>query len=81
MIGVIVRGDDQIEGVVVMCLQVGNDGRRAGAGIDQDFPALRCDDDCGIALADIEEAQLQRLRADWADDEEPAEGDGGRSAR
>src|SRR5712691_5134680 len=74
---VIVGRDDQIERVVVMRLQVGDDGPRAGAGIDQDALPLRCDDERRIALAHIEEAQLQRLRPDRTDDEQPAEGGGG----
>ncbi len=81
VIGVIVRRDDQIERVVVMRLQVGDDGRRAGAGIDQNSLPLRGDDERGIALTDIEEAQLQRLRVDGTDKQEAAEDDDGQLAQ
>ena len=57
MVGVIVRGNEQVDGVDASGAEPISNLARSGAGIDQDRAPGGSANDGGVALADVEEGE------------------------
>jgi hypothetical protein len=66
VIGMVVRGDGEVNGVHLRAAQPVGDACRRRAGVDEDVAAGRALDQCGVTLADINEGdgelRVGRLR-------------------
>jgi hypothetical protein len=70
VIGVIVRCDDQVQRIVVVGAEVGYDGPRPSACVNQDFVPLGRNDERCVALSDVKKTELKPLPGEQSKAEE-----------